>query len=167
MKLALKAAAQLADINIRSAATTVRHNPLFDEEIHIEEELIHLEEVLAGRAVVADSLKRYPKVRRHMMAERKEVMEHCVGLIIRMLQGRRLPRRYSEKDTEYAVTKLIRLIVDEARRIEKEIDEDIMAVIKPFLSWRQRVALREWGLPNVRVGLQMVRRRVFARWQTN
>lgn len=167
MKIALKAAAQLADINIRSAVTTVRHNPLFDEEIHIEEELINLEEVLATRTVAENSLTKYPKVRRHMMQERKEVLEHCVGLIIRMLQGRRLPRRYSEKDTEYAITKLVRLIVDEARRIEKEIDEDVMDIIRPFLSWRQRIALREWSAPSLRVTLQFARRKFFARWQTS
>lgn len=167
MKIALKAAAQLADINIRSAATTVRHNALFDEEIHIEEELINLEEVLAARTVAQGSLSSYPKVRRHMMQERKEVMEHCVGLIIRMLQGKRLPRRYSEKDTEYALTRLVRMIVDEARRIEKEIDQDVMDVIRPFLSFKQKIALREWSVPNVWLGFQIIRRKLLSRWQTN
>lgn len=147
MKLALQAAAKVADITMAEAARTVRKHPLLEEEIHISEELINLEESLQTHGVGSEVLKSYPKLQRHIQAEQKQIIKHSIGLIDRMLHQRRLPRHYTRHDTEYSLKKLIRLIVAEAQLVNKEIDDDVMKLLRPFLTRRQRFASGERPAP--------------------
>jgi len=145
-KLALKAVAGLSRIDIRTAAKTTRHNPIMDTEIHIEEELINLKETLDSYHAAGGTLRRYPKIRLHVLKERKIILQHCIGLVERMLRGGRLPYSYTTQDIDYAVRRLVQLVVDDARKTGRKIDEDIIEIFRPFMSVRQRVAMREWGM---------------------
>ncbi len=167
LKVALKAIAQLADVDLNEATNVIRRNPLLDEEIHIDEELINLEETIVSSRVASESLRNYPRVRKHLLVEQRVMLKHCFGQITRMTQGKRLPRRYNEQDITFATTRLIRLIVGEALRVGKAIDEDVMEAIKPFLTIRQRIELREWGSFSLGVYLEMARRKLTNIWQTN
>lgn len=167
MKVALKAIAQLAEVDLNEATTIVRRNPLLEEEIHIDEELINLEETIVSNRVASESLRSYPTVRKHLLVEQRVMLKHCFGQIARMMQGRRLPRRYTEKDITFATTKLVRLIVNEALRVGKAIDDDVLEAIKPFLTIRQRIELREWGSFSPSIYLELARRKLTNIWQTN
>jgi hypothetical protein len=147
LKLALKAVAKLANVNMSEAANTIRRHPLLEEEIHIEEELINLQEALNSSEIASETLHRYPAVRKHIIAEQRAILKHSIGMIDRMLQNRRLPRQYTQQDVQFSMRKLIRLLVGEAHRVNKEIDEDILEIIKPHLSWRQRLSYVSLPLP--------------------
>jgi len=69
MKQALTAVASVANVDIRRAALSTRRQPLFNEEIHIEEELINLEEAIKHYHLAAQTLKKYPEMRRHTLKE--------------------------------------------------------------------------------------------------
>lgn len=58
----LKAIARLTHIDPAAAIKSKRHNPILDAEIHIEEELINLQESLDSYYAAGDSLRQYPKV---------------------------------------------------------------------------------------------------------
>lgn len=160
MTSALKAAARLANVDLQAAVVTVRHNPILGEEIHIEEELINLEESLATNRAAEDSLKSYPKMHHHIVCEQRLMLKHCFGQATRMLQGRRLPRKYTRKDTEYAVSKLIQILIGEALRLGRQIDHEILETVKPFLTMRQRYELGEWNSISPRLYLQLVRHKI-------
>lgn len=145
-KAALKAVSKLTRIDLVTAVRTKRHNPILDSEIHIEEELINLQESLDSFYAAGETLEKYPVVRSHIARERRVILKHCIGLIVRMMHGRSLPHAYTQKDVEFAVQKLVQLVVEEARRTGKRIDDDMMEVFRPFLTVRQRVAMREWGV---------------------
>ena len=148
-KLALKAIAKLTLIDINSAAKTVRHNPILDSEINIDEELINLKESLDSYYVARDTLRGYPKMREHFLRERQAILRHCVGLVERMLRGRRLSFSYTSGDIDQAIRRLVHLLVEDARRTGRRIDGDIMDVFAPFMSVRQRLATRQWGIDMV------------------
>jgi hypothetical protein len=167
LKQALDAVAKLANVNLDQAVQTVRHNPILGEEIHIEEELINLEESLASHRVADHSLRNYPKLYHHVVREQRLMLKHCCGQLVRMLQGRRLPRRYSEKDTQYALSKLIQILITEALRAGKHIDNETLSTVKPFLTLRQRKELGEWGSLNPRMYLQLMRHKFTSIWQTS
>ncbi len=156
-KAALKAVSRLTRIDLVSAARTKRHNPILDSEIHIEEELINLQESLDSFYAAGDTLKQYPKIRQHITKEKRAITKHCIGMIVRMMHGRSLPHSYSQKDMEAALQKLVQLVVEEARRTGKRIDEDMIEVFRPFLSVRQRVEMGEWGMDMLVRGSQMSR----------
>ncbi|HSH55920.1 MAG TPA: hypothetical protein VK983_03780 [Candidatus Limnocylindrales bacterium] len=156
-KAALKAVSRLTRIDLVSAARTKRHNPILDSEIHIEEELINLQESLDSLYAAGDTLQQYPKIKSHISQEKRQITKHCIGMIIRMMHGRALPRSYTQKDIEFALAKLVQLVVDEARRTGKRIDEDMIQVFRPFLSLRQRVEMRELGFDMVVQASQMPR----------
>lgn len=145
-KLALKAIAKLTQIDIQAAAKTTRYNPILDSEIHIDEELINLQESIDTYHTAGDTLQKYPKVRAHILRERCTILKHCIGLIERMLRGRKLTHTYSPEDIDYAVRRLISLIVADARRADQRIDDEIMEVLRPFMTLRQRIEMREWGM---------------------
>jgi hypothetical protein len=165
VKQALRAAAQFANVDINQASATVRINPILGEEIHIDEELINLEEALAVSITANESLKGYPKVHRHIVLEQRLMLKHCIGQITRMLQGKRLPRKYSKKDTEYALSKLIQILVNEALRVGKHIDQEVLESVRPFLTLKQRKELGEWSSFSPRVYLQMAHHKVTSIWQ--
>lgn len=142
----VRAIARLTHIDPVAATRSKRHNPILDSEIHIEEELINLQESLDSLATAGDTLKEYPKVYSYISREKRAIMKHCLGLVIRMLHGRTLPRAYTKDDIDFAMKRLVQLIVLEAERAGKRIDEDLMAVFRPFLTVRQRVALRDFGM---------------------
>jgi hypothetical protein len=141
-KLALKGVAKVTHINIQTAVRTVRQNPLIESEIHIDEELINLKESLDAYHAAGATLKDYPSIRAHILHERRTIMQHCIGLVVRMLYGKRLPHDYNENDIDYAVRRLVRLVVIDARRAGLRIDRDIMEVFQPFLTVRQRIRMR-------------------------
>lgn len=145
-KAALREVARLTRIDLLSAVRTKRHNPILDSEIHIEEELINLQESLDSMYAAGDTLEAYPQIKSHISREKNHITKHCMGMILRMMHGRSLPHPYTQEDIEFAVRKLVQLVVDEARRTGKRIDDDMMEVFKPFLSVRQRVEMREWGM---------------------
>ena len=145
-KLALKAIARLARVDINSAAKTIRQNPILDSEINIDEELINLKESLDSYYVAGDTLRRYPKIRDHFLRERQAILQHCIGLVERMLRGRRLPYTYTAADIDHAIRRLIQLLVEDARRTGRGIDNDIMDIFLPFMTVRQRVVMRQWGI---------------------
>jgi hypothetical protein len=160
VKQALKAAAKLANVDLQTAATTVRQNPILGEEIHIEEELLNLEEALATNRAAEDSLKDYPTLHNHIVREQRLMLKHCFGQAVRMLQGRRLPRKYSSKDIEYAISKLIQILIGEAIRVGKHIDKEILETVKPFLTMRQRYELGEWNSISPRLYMQLARHKL-------
>ncbi len=145
-KLALKAIARLSRIDINTAAKTTRQNPILDSEINIDEELINLKESLDTYYVAGDTLRAYPKMRQHFLYERQVILQHCIGLVERMLRGRRLQYAYTTADIDRAIRRLIHLLVEDARRTGRRIDRDVMEVFLPFMSVRQRVAMRQWGM---------------------
>ena len=145
-KLALKAIAQLTHVDIANAVHVVRTNPLLEDEINIEEELINLQESLHGTYAAGDTLYQYPAMQQHVVAERRLILKHCIGLIARMLHGKSLPRPYNQEDTIQALRKLVQLIVEDAQRTGKRLDAEAIRMLKPFMSFRQRVAMRQWGL---------------------
>lgn len=162
MKLALKKLAKLSAVDMKRATGTKRHHPLWNEEIHIEEELINLDESLATHRVAQETLKKYPSIHSHLLREQRDILNHCIGLVARMLKGDKLPREYSEADVTYALTRLTRLVVAEALRVGKEIDRDVLEVLKPFLSLRQRVELREWGSFRPKLYVQLAYHRLWS-----
>jgi hypothetical protein len=145
-KLAVKAIARMSRIDIDAATKTVRENPILDSEIHIEEELINLKETLDSYYAAGGTLRRYPKIRLHVLRERRVILQHCIGLVERMLRGRKLPYPYTATDIDHAVRRLVQLMVEDARRTGRRIDSDIMEIFRPFMTVRQRVAMREWGM---------------------
>jgi hypothetical protein len=167
VKSALMAMAKLANVNLMQAESIVRQNPILGEEIYIEEELINLEESLATSRAAEESLKNYPKLHYHIVREQRLMLKHCFGQLIRMSKGKRLPRKYSDKDTQYALSKLIQLLVNEALTGGKYIDKEILATIRPFLTVRQRRILGEWNSINAKLYLQTLHHKLTNIWQTS
>lgn len=145
-KAALKAVAKLSHIDLVAAIRTTRHNPILDSEIHIEEELINLQESLDSYYAAGDTLQKYPKIYKHVVQEKQVIMQHCIGLVVRMMHGKQLPRTYSKQDIDYAIKRLVQMVVEETYRTGRRIDADVLDIFKPFLTVRQRVAIREWGM---------------------
>lgn len=149
LKSTLWAIARHARIDPVIAVKSRRHNPILDSEIHIEEELINLKESIESVTAAGDTLQQYPKVYAHISREKRAILKHCIGLTVRMLHGRALPQPYSRQDAEFAVRKLVQLIVFEARAQGKKLDDEIMARFRPYLTVRQRVAMRDFGVDMV------------------
>lgn len=141
-KLALKGVAKVTRIDIDSAVHTTRQNPLLESEIHIDEELINLKESIDTYHAAGDTLKDYPSMRKHILRERRSIMQHCIGLIVRMLYGKKLPHDYTSEDIDFAVKRLVQLVVSDARRAGQRIDHDVMDAFQPFLGVRQRIRFR-------------------------
>lgn len=160
MNTALKHLARLSAIDIKRAIVTKRRHPLWNEEVHIEEELINLDESLATYRAAEDTLQHYPKMRGHIVREQRVILHHCVGLIARMVKGESLPREYTDVDTTYAFTRLTRLVIAEMLRVGRPMDKEMLDALKPFLSMRQRLALREWGSISLRLYVQLAYRRL-------
>jgi len=140
-KLALKGVAKVTRIDLNKAARTTRQNPLLESEIHIDEELINLKETLDSYHTAGETLKAYPTMRSHLLRERRTIMQHTIGLIARMLQGKKLPHDYTREDIDYAVKRLVSLVVNDSRRTGMHIDNDVMDVFRPFMTMRQRMQL--------------------------
>ena len=145
-KAALKAVAKITHIDLVAAIKSKRHNPILDSEIPIEEELINLKESLDSYYTAGDTLQQYPKIYSHISREKRAITKHCIGLLVRMMHGKQLPRPYSKQDVDFALRRLVQLVVEEARRAGKRIDDDIMEIFRPYLSVRQRVALRDFSM---------------------
>ncbi len=163
MKRELLAVAKMANVNIQEAAGIVRRNPLLGEEIHIDEELINLEEAVAATRASED-LHEYPVVRQHLIRDQRQMLKHCIGQIARMIHGRRLPRQYSQQDTIQALTRLIRLLVDEKLQRGKQIERSTLQIVEPFLSLSQRRNLGEWKSFSPRLQAQVIKRHLSSIW---
>lgn len=137
--MAVKAIADIYKIQISDAAVFLRNNPLFGNEIHIDEELINLEEMI--RTYWQSDLafkKKYPALHRHLATERYESLKHTIGLIVRMIGGKPLPFEYSKSDCDYALRRLARLTVFELQATGIKVDKRLLQKFQPFLSVRQR-----------------------------
>lgn len=154
---ALRAIAKLTQIDLVVAVKSKRHNPILDAEIHIEEELINLQESVESLAAAGDTVHRYPKMYSYISREKRAIMKHCIGLVARMLYGKKLPRPYTKADIDEALRRLVQLIVLEKRRSGRQIDDELMEVFRPFLTVRQRVALRDFGMDLVMQASQLRR----------
>jgi hypothetical protein len=157
LKSVVWAAAQLTRIDPVIAVKSRRHNPILDTEIHIEEELINLKESIESYNAAGETLRQYPKMDAHISREKRAILKHCIGLTVRMLHGRALPRPYTRSDIEYAVRKLVQLIVFEAKAQDKKLDDEVLARFRPYLTVRQRVALRDFGMDMVGQAVQIHR----------
>ena len=142
-KGALRAIARLTHINLRQAAMVVRHNPLLGDEIHIEQELVNLEEAIKTYQMAGETLNQYPEMRAQMIHEKRIILKHCIGLVLRMIHGNRLPRPYSEDDTHTATKRLVQLVVSDIHRNGVAIDGELLTAVRPFVSWRTRWSLTE------------------------
>jgi hypothetical protein len=143
---ALRALAKLTQIDLVTAVKSKRHNPILDSEIHIEEELINLQESVDSLHTAGDALRDYPKMYSHISREKRAILKHCIGLIARMVYGKELPRPYDKEDVDYAIRKLIRVVMLEAQRTGRKIDDATLAKFRPFLSVRQRVQMRDFSM---------------------
>ncbi len=138
MKQALEAVAKVVGINLEEAAKITRKQPLFNEEIHIEEELINLEEAIKTYHVAAVTLKQYPKMQKHARGERRLIMVHCIGLISRMIKGHKLPREYTEQDTQFAIHKLVSLLVNDAQKLGYKLHKSEIEKMVPYMTFWQK-----------------------------
>jgi hypothetical protein len=86
-----------------------------------------------------------------MLQERQTILQHCIGLTERMLRGRKLPYSYTASDIDHAVRRLVHLVVEDCRRTGKRIDDDIMEILRPFMTVRQRARMGEWGMDMLRL----------------
>lgn len=153
----------MANVNIQEAVGIVRRNPLLGEEIHIDEELINLEEAVAATRV-SDTMNEYPEVRNFLIRDQRQMLKHIIGQLARMMQGRHLPRSYTEEDTMHALGRLIRLLVDEKMLRGKEIERPTLQIVEPFLSLHQRRNLGEWKSFSPRMQAQLIKRRLSTLW---
>ncbi len=149
LKSVVWAVARLTRIDPVVAVKSRRHNPILDSEIHIEEELINLKESIESYTAAGETLQQYPKMHAYIAREKRAILKHCIGLTVRMLHGRSLPRPYDRQDMEFAVRRLVQLIVFEARAQGQRLDDELMNRFRPFLTVRQRVALRDFGIDMV------------------
>lgn len=156
MRQALHALADLVRVNIKDAHTITRNHGLWEEELHIEEELINLREAFATNIAASESLRAYPKMRMNFVKEQRAILGHCIGLLSRMVAGGVLPREYDQRDVAYAMTRLVRMITDEALRVGKHIDAEVLAVLRPYMSMRQRMAFRQSLSPDVQLASKLV-----------
>lgn len=159
---ALRAVAKVSQIDLVTAVKSKRHNPILDAEIHIEEELINLQESVASLAAAGDTVHRYPKMYSYIAREKRAILKHCIGLVARMVHGKNLPQPYTKADIDHALRKLVQLIVLESKRAGRQLDERTMATFRPFLTVRQRVALRDFGMDLVMQASQLKRAGVLA-----
>lgn len=143
-KTALKAVAVLAHVDIPSATRVVRRHPLFDDEIHIEEELINYQEAVEAYHAM-NTLQDYPDIRAHVAQEKRLILKHCVGMVVRMMYRKKLPQQYTTEDTDFATKKLLRLVIEDSYKEGKRIDPRILNSIWPMITWRQRFQLRDRG----------------------
>jgi hypothetical protein len=163
LKQALTALADLVRVNITDASKATRQHGLWEEELHIEEELINLEEAFATNIAAQQSLRDYPAMRLNLIREQRAILTHCIGLLARMTQGTRLPRSYSQRDSIEAMKRLTRLIVNEALRVKKSINREVLVDLKPYMTRRQRLSFDDLGKPDQRIlrlwsrGLQIVK----------
>jgi hypothetical protein len=154
---ALKTVARLTRTDLVAAIQSKRHNPILDSEIHIEEELINLQESLDTSHTAGETLKEYPQIYAHISNEKKDIMKHCIGLVIRMMNGRALPRPYTREDIDFAVKRLVQLVVLETRRAGIRLDKGTMEIFRPYLTVRQRLALRDYRIDLVVQATQLHR----------
>lgn len=157
LKSTVLAVAKLMHIDPVAAVKSRRHNPILDSEIDIEEELINLKESIESYSAAGDTLQQYPKVYSYISREKRAILKHCIGLTVRMVHGRALPRPYSRQDVEFAVRRLVQLIVYESKMQGKRLDDEFLARFRPFLTVRQRLALRDYGMDMVSQAVRIER----------
>ena len=158
MKQALAALADLVRVNVKDASNSTRQHGLWEEEIHIEEELINLEEAFATNIAAQQSLRDYPAMRLNLIREQRAILTHCIGLLARMTQGAHLPRSYDQHDAAEAMRRLTRLIINEALRVRKSVNKEVLTALSPYMTRRQRLSFDNLGKPNS-VGLRIWVRR--------
>ncbi|MDB5185731.1 MAG: hypothetical protein JWL85_254 [Candidatus Saccharibacteria bacterium] len=153
MRAAILAVAKLANVQISEAIKANRQHPLFGNEIDIKEELINLEEAIRVHHIGAASLKKYPTIEKHVMKEREQILVHCIGLVSRMLRGRKLDFDYTEEDIAYATKKLVRLIVKDAEKFGyfEGLNANAFKALLPYMTAAQyiRYSKRPWVHPLV------------------
>jgi len=142
-KHAVTAVARLTRINLHEAVVVQRKSPVLGEEIHIEEELINLAEAVKVYRLALPTFKQYPNLRPHLHQEKRLILKHCLGLIVRMLMGKQLPRRYTAEDISESIKKLVRIIVEDIRRSGYKFDAETRRVFEPFLGTKLKLMLSD------------------------
>jgi hypothetical protein len=163
LKQALSALADLVRVNIKDATKITRQHGLWEEEIHIEEELINLEEAFATNIAAQQSLRDYPAMRLNLIREQRAILTHCIGLLARMAHGAHMPRAYDQRDLHDSMKRLTRLIINEALRVRKSVNKEILAALQPYMTRRQRLSFDELGKPDQRTMRLWTRRLQFSR----
>lgn len=148
-KRAMKAVARLAHIDLKSALGTHRISPIMEREVNVDEELINLRESVETYYTAGETIREYPQMYEHAVQEKREITKHCFGLIVRMMLGRNLPLPYTREDVDHAVRRLVQIIVDEARYAGKRLDEEMIQIFRPYLTMKQRIALRDFRIDTV------------------
>jgi hypothetical protein len=148
-KRALKTVARLAHVDLWSALRVKRISPLMEREINVDEELINFRESVESYHTAGDTIREYPQMYEHAFREKRLIMQHCFGLVVRMMMGKKLPLPYNREDIDMAVRRLVQIIVDEARYTGKRIDAEMIGIFRPYLSLQQRVALRDFRVDMV------------------
>jgi hypothetical protein len=161
-KRALKTVARLAHVDLVSAVRTTRFNPLLESEINVDAELINLKESIESYYSAGESLRDYPQIYEHISQEKREILKHCFGLVTRMLLGKKLPLPYTREDTDFALRRLVQLIVGEARYAGKRLDQEMINIFRPYLSLRQRLQLRDFTVDMVMTSDYMQRAQLMA-----
>jgi hypothetical protein len=140
LRVEAKALARLANINIDKATQYVRRNPLFGDEIHIDDELVNLQEGLHHYFMAAHTLKQFPSLDKHTNDELRAILVHCVGLIGRMATGKPLPRSYTKDDTKQAIKELCRTLVSTVMRTGhvRHVDQEVIDILRPYMTITQR-----------------------------
>jgi hypothetical protein len=148
-KRALKAVARLAHIDLKSSLKAHRISPLLEREVNVDEELINLRESVETYYTAGETIREYPQMFEHAVREKRDIMKHCFGLIVRMMLGKRLPLPYDREDIDHSVRRLVQIVVDEARYAGKRLDEEMIEIFRPYLSMKQRIALRDFRIDTV------------------
>lgn len=154
---ALKMIARLAHVDLMSATHVRRISPLMEREIGVDEELVNLRESVESYYTAGDTIREYPQMYEHALKEKREITRHCFGLVTRMMLGRKLPLPYGGEDIDMAVRRLVQIVVDEARYTGKRLDAEMIEIFRPYLSMKQRVALRDFTVDSVMSSSYMAR----------
>jgi hypothetical protein len=145
MSMLITTIAKLARIDPDKAGKAIRRHPVFGDEIHIDEELINLREAMQHYIDAGKAVKQYPAVEKHLRNEVKTIFTHCIGLVQRMIDGKPLPHSYTNDDIDAAIKQLIRILVDVglANGRLQMCSRRIVAMLEPYMTFRQRSRLQE------------------------
>ncbi|HET6924703.1 MAG TPA: hypothetical protein VFH39_02655 [Candidatus Saccharimonadales bacterium] len=142
-KHALSAVAKLTHVDLHEAVAVQRTSPLLNEEIPLEEELINLEEAVKTYRLAMPNFQRYPKMRTHLHQEKRLILKHCLGLMMRLLMKRPMHGAASSSDAGRAISRLVQIIVEDIRRNGIRLDTETKRIFEPFLDLKLRLMLSE------------------------
>lgn len=101
-------------------------------------------------------------MRRHVLRERRLILQHCIGLLGRKMISNKQPGGNADEAKE-GMKQLAQLIVLDAQRGGYTISSETLIVLKPLMRWRQRYYYRDWSmnpLTYLRIGIAKLRQRL-------